>query len=79
MKLFELYDKSVPGYQDLEDDNSQIQTFNTRKTRLTLKQINKIRIMNDVRNFEQKEKLSTIQAQYGAAAEEGGGADDLGF
>lgn len=71
MNLFELFDKSVPGYQELGDDNSQLDGYDTRKTRLTLKQINKIRLMNDVRNYEKKQKLSQIQAQYGASAEGG--------
>jgi hypothetical protein len=72
MNLFELFDKSVPGYQDMEDDNSQLTGYDTRKTRLTLKQINKIRLMNDVRNYEKKQKLTQIQKQYGASAEGGG-------
>jgi hypothetical protein len=71
MNLFELFDKSVPGYQDLGDDTSQLSGYDTRKTRLTLKQINKIRLMNDVRNYEKKLKLTSIQQQYGAAAEGG--------
>ena len=75
MNLFELFDKSVPGYHDLEDDQSQITKYEPRKTRLTLKQINKIRLMNDVRNYERKQKLKAIQDQYGDSATEGG--DDL--
>jgi hypothetical protein len=71
MNLFELFDKSVPGYQSIEDDNTQISKYDLRKTRLTLKQINKIRLMNDVRNFERKQKLSAIQDQYGQSSGEG--------
>lgn len=71
MNLFELFNKAVPGYQSVEDDNSQRNKFDTRKTRLTLKQINKIRLMNDVRNYERKQKLSAIQDQYGQASEGG--------
>lgn len=71
MNLFELFDKSVPGYQDQADDES-VQKYDTRKTRLTLKQISKIRLMNDVRNYERKEKLKAVQDQYGASAVDAG-------
>lgn len=74
MFLTELFDKGVPGYQDLDSDGSQLDGYDLRKTRLTLKQINKMRQMNDVRNYEQKQKLKTIQAQYGGEA--GGGGEE---
>ncbi|MDJ0954876.1 MAG: hypothetical protein QNJ81_14455 [Acidimicrobiia bacterium] len=77
MQLFELYDNAKPGYQDVGDDSSQLNKYEPRKTRLTLKQINKIRLMNDVRNYERKEKLKAIQDQYGPSAEAEGGGDDL--
>ena len=75
MILHELFEPAVPGYQDLEDDNTQITTDDLRKTRLTLKQINKLRQMNDIRNIEHKEKLEKIQTMYAAPSEEpmGGG------
>jgi len=77
MIVEDLFNKAVPGYQDLEDDSSQLQKSNVRKTRLTLMQINKMRMMNDVRNYEYKQKLSVIKSQYGPQAE--GGDEDLGF
>jgi len=77
MLLEDIFNKSVPGYQNLEDDNSQLQKSNTRKTRLTLMQINKLRQMNDVRNYEYKEKLKVIQRQYGPSAS--GGGDEMEF
>ncbi len=77
MLLEDIFNKSVDGYQNLEDDNSQLQAPNVRKTRLTLMQINKMRQMNDVRNYEYKQKLSVIQDQYGPGA--AGGEEDLGF
>jgi hypothetical protein len=69
MILNELYERSPEAYQDLSQDNSQTQLHDLRKTRLTLRQISKLRQMNDVRNFEYKEKLKDIQKQYGATAE----------
>lgn len=67
MILNELYDRSPNAYQDLSQDNSQTRLGDLRKTRLTLRQINKMRQMNDVRNYEYKEKLKDIRKQYGAA------------
>jgi len=77
MLLEDLYNRSVPGYQDLGADNSQLDKTNVRKTRLTLMQINKMRQMNDVRNYEHKEKLKVIQQQYGPQAP--GGEADMEF
>lgn len=64
MILNEIYDTQPPAYQDLSADNSQPKLGELRKTRLTLRQINKLRMMNDVRSYEFKEKLKKIKAQY---------------
>jgi len=72
MILNELFNRAIPGYQDLEDDNTQITTDDLRKTRLTLKQINKLRQMNDIRNVEHEEKLKKIQTMYSTPSEDTG-------
>ena len=64
MLLNEFWKKSPDAYQDLQDDNSQTKLGDLRKTRLTLRQLNKLRMMNDVRSFEYKEKLKDIRKQY---------------
>ena len=64
MILNELYARSPSAYQDLEQDNSQPQLGNLRKTRLTLRQLSKLRQMNDVRSYEYKEKLKLVRQQY---------------
>ena len=64
MILNELYQKEPGAYQDLSQDNSQTTLKSLRKTRLTLRQINKLRQMNDVRNYEYKEKLKNVRKQY---------------
>lgn len=69
MMLREFFETEPAGYQDLPDDNSQPRLGDLRKTKLTLKQINKLRRMNDVRRFEYKEKLDKIQRQYAPPAE----------
>lgn len=64
MILSEIYNRSPEAYQDLSQDNSQPTLNDTRKTRLTLRQINKLRQMNDVRSYEYKEKLKLVKKQY---------------
>ena len=64
MILNELYERSPEAYQDLSQDNSQPRLGDLRKTRLTLRQINKLRQMQDVRSYEYKEKLKDIKKQY---------------
>jgi hypothetical protein len=64
MLLFEFFHKDPAGYQDVEDDNSQPKLGQLRKTKLTLRQINKLRRMNDVRTIEYKEQLKDVRKQY---------------
>ena len=64
MKLFEMFDPAVQGYQDTASDNSKPRWKESRKTRLTLRQIRKMRKMIDVRNFEKAKNLKKIRTQY---------------
>lgn len=64
MLLQEFWDKEPEAYQDLSQDNSQVQLDDLRKSRLTLRQLNKLRKMNDVRAYEYKEKLKLVKQQY---------------
>jgi hypothetical protein len=64
MILNELYNREPEAYQDVAQDNSQPELGDLRKTRLTLRQIRKLRQMNDVRSYEYKEKLKLIRQQY---------------
>ena len=69
MILNELYDKH-PGYQDANDDQSKARIGDLRKTKLTLKQINKLRTMLDVRAYEENYlqdkgfKVSSLHKKY---------------
>ena len=54
-----------PGQDDAVPRLSSI-----RKSRLTLAQINKLRMMTDVRRFEERERLTKIKDQYAPPAEE---------
>jgi hypothetical protein len=64
MLLQEFWKKAPEAYQDVSQDNAQVTKDDLRKTRLTLRQLNKLRKMNDVRSFEYKEKLKKIRQQY---------------
>jgi hypothetical protein len=68
MKLFEMFNPAVPGYQDTKDDNSKPKWKESRKTKLTLRQIRKLRKMFDVRNFEKSKNLEKVRKQYKPAA-----------
>ena len=68
MILNEFFKKEPEAYQDLSQDNSQLELGDTRKSRLTLRQLNKLRKMNDVRTYEYKAKLKLIRQQYGQVA-----------
>ena len=69
MILNELYQREPEAYQDVSQDNSQPRLGDLRKVKLTLRQINKLRRLNDVRAFEFKEKLKKVQQQYAPPAQ----------
>lgn len=69
MILNEFWSKEPEAYQDLSKDNSQLELGDLRKTHLTLRQLNKLRRMNDVRTVEYKEKLKLVRKQYAPAPE----------
>lgn len=69
MRLTEVFDREPQAYQDLSADNSQVSLGDLRKTRLTLRQLNKLRKMNDIRSYEQKEKLKLVRKQYSPPAQ----------
>jgi len=73
MKLYEMYDPPVAGYQDVNQDNSKPIWKQSRKTKLTLRQIRKLRKMLDVRNFEKKQHLKRVHEQYGTQPQQEGG------
>ncbi len=68
MILNEFWKKDPEAYQDTAQDNSQPQLGDLRKSRLTLRQLNKLRKMNDVRAYEYKEKLKLVRQQYSPPA-----------
>jgi hypothetical protein len=73
MILSEMFDAPINGLQDVNSDNSKPVYRTYRKTKLTLKQIRKLRRMLDVRNYEKKNYLSNIRKQYGPKPEQAAG------
>lgn len=73
MNLFEIFETNPSGYATEKDDNTSIKLADLRKTKLTLKQINRLRIMNDIRKLEHEKKLDRVQQQYKAPASDAGG------
>lgn len=73
MRLLEMFDAPIAGYQDVNQDNSKPIWKQSRKTKLTLKQIRKLRKMLDVRNYEKKQHLKKVHEQYGAQPDAEGG------
>jgi hypothetical protein len=69
MIVDDLFENARSPYQDLSQDNSQPRLGDLRKTKLTLRQINKLRRMQDVRAFEFKEKIKRVQQQYAPPAQ----------
>ena len=68
MILHEFFKKEPEAYQDLSQDNSQPRLGDLRQSRLTLRQLNKLRRMNDVKAVEYKKKLELIRKQYAPPA-----------
>jgi len=69
MILNELYQREPGAYQDIASDNTQPRLGELRKTKLTLRQLNKLRKMQDVREYEFKEKLKKVKVMYAPPAQ----------
>ena len=69
MILNEIYNQEQAAYQDTANDNSQTTLKDLRKTRLTLRQIHRLREINDAKTVEQSKKLKLVRLQYAPPAE----------
>jgi hypothetical protein len=68
MNILEIFEPMPEGYRTEKDDNSAEKLSDLRKTKLTIKQLNRLRIMNDVRRLEHEQKIEKVQDQYKAPA-----------
>ena len=76
MILKEFFTAGEQGFEqqknyNAEDDISILDKENTRKTRLTLKDINKIRLASEQHDAEQQEEAKFVQKMYGQPATDG--------
>ena len=73
MKLMEIFTYGEEGFEqdksyDPEQDISILDKNDTRKTRLTLKDINKMRLASEEHDERQKDEAVFVQKMYGAQA-----------
>ena len=73
MKLMEMFQHTENGFEqkrnyNAEDDISILDDGDTRKTRLSLKDINKMRLASEQHDAEQKEEAVFVQKMYGQPA-----------
>jgi len=54
---------------DNSNDKSVVKRDDTRKTRLTLRQINQLRMQSEAHEMEKENELTFIQQMYGTPAE----------
>lgn len=69
MNLLEMFNEMPEGYNTESEDNTALSISDLRKTKLTLSQLNRLRIMNDIRKLEYEKSLEKVKTQYKAAAE----------
>ena len=70
LELFSNLEQPPEQNQDVDDDNSRPMIGDLRKSKLTLRQLNKLRKLNDVRQVEFQEKLENVKNMYGSASAE---------
>ena len=78
MKLFEFFTHTADGFEqdktyEPENDISVMDSTDTRKTRLTLGQINTMRLASEAHDAQQKEEAVFTQKMYGTPAQ----SDDI--
>ena len=64
MVITELFNLPKKGYQSEKEDTTPLKLSDLRKTRLTLADLNRMRMANDVRKVEHESKLENITKQY---------------
>ncbi len=71
MFINDLFENVPEGYRTEKADNSPKKMGEVRKTRLTLAQIKRLRQMNDLKKFEEQQKVEALSKQYKPAAAAG--------
>jgi hypothetical protein len=63
-------DYAVDRRYENEDDKSVLKKSDTRKIRLTLRQINQLRMQSEAHEYEKESELDFIRQMYGTPAGE---------
>jgi hypothetical protein len=73
MKLDEMFtqDSIKAADDDPSQDRSRPKIGDVRKTKLTLAQINRLRLMHDVHQFEKEKELKDIRLQFAVPQQQG--------
>jgi hypothetical protein len=64
MIVTELFEPAKPGYESPSQGNTPLKLSDLRKTRLTLADLSRLRMANDVRKVEHENKLEKVAKQY---------------
>ena len=64
MILNELFQNYPDEMQDKSNDDSKLEFTDSRKTKLTLAQINRLRRMDDMRALEQQKEIAFVKKMY---------------
>lgn len=62
--------KNEDKLHNQSNDSSKAELTDTRKTRLTLEQINRLRVLNDVKIAEYQENIKKIKQQFAVPVEQ---------
>lgn len=71
MILNELFNKFPEEVHNPSEDNASLKYVDSRKTRLTLKQINRLRKMNDMRALEHEQEMAFVRKMYAPPTPQG--------
>ena len=64
MFITEFFNSTETPQFNEKDDQSVLSVDDTRKVRLTLRHLNRLRSSNDIRKFENEQKATDIAQQY---------------
>lgn len=64
MILNELFQNYPEEMQDHSNDSSKLEFTDSRKTKLTLAQINRLRRMDDMRALEHQKEIAFVKKMY---------------
>jgi hypothetical protein len=71
MFIADIFEDIPEPYRDEKQDNSAKKMGELRKSRLTLAQIKRLRMMNDLKKYEEQKKVESLSKQYKPAVEAG--------